>query len=198
MSERCHQTRLPPKRAMLAIAMDTPYSENFTHDMSLLPLDSILRLGSGAAGVGCVGMARKVDLFLSGNLENLLEPLANLHQGVLAPGLSCSASPQSDSVECLSHIDDDPHDLVIAFVLQSFANCCKLRMEPHLVDVDRLLVLEGVRPSTSVLVLRVFPLWSDSLLEEMVVGLVAEVRTCRNIILSCVSSIQLPLEVRHT
>jgi hypothetical protein len=48
-------------------------------------------------------------------------------------------------------------------------------VEPERIDVDSLLVLELESPLAAVLVLRVFPLWSYALLEEMVVGLESKV-----------------------
>lgn len=47
-------------------------------------------------------------------------------------------------------------------------------MQPQFVDRDRALVLELVRPFAAVLVLRVLPLRSYALLEEVVIGLEAQ------------------------
>jgi len=48
-------------------------------------------------------------------------------------------------------------------------------VQPQVVDVDGLLVLELVGPLAAVLVLRVLPLGANLVLEEMVVGLDSKV-----------------------
>lgn len=138
-------------------------------------LDRVLRLCPSAARMRGISVAREVDIFVWRELQNLFEALTDLHQSVLAPSLSGGASPQPDSVECLSDIHNDSHDFIVSFILQSFANCCKLGVEPHFVDVDRLLVLERVGPPASMLVLRILPFWPDSFLEKMVIRLVTKV-----------------------
>ena len=44
-------------------------------------------------------------------------------------------------------------------------------MQPHLIDANSPLLLEAVAPLAAVLVLRVLPFWSNTRLEEVVVGL---------------------------
>ena len=56
-------------------------------------------------------------------------------------------------------------------------------MEPEGVDVDGSLVFEGVGPFTAVLVLGVFPFWSDALFEEVVVGFETEVAAGCDVVL---------------
>jgi hypothetical protein len=61
-----------------------------------------------------------------------------------------------------------------SFILESLADGCKHDVEPELVDRDAALVLELVRPFSTVLVLDVLPFGSDAFLEEMVVGFEGE------------------------
>jgi hypothetical protein len=56
-------------------------------------------------------------------------------------------------------------------------------VQPQVIDGDRALVLELVRPLAAVLVLRVLPLRSYALLEEVVVGLEAQFGGRRDIVL---------------
>jgi hypothetical protein len=56
-------------------------------------------------------------------------------------------------------------------------------MEPELVNIDAPLVLEAVRPLAAVLVLGVLPLGTDTLFEEVVVGLEGKARDRRNVVL---------------
>jgi hypothetical protein len=56
-------------------------------------------------------------------------------------------------------------------------------VEPESVDVDGLLVLELERPLAAVLVLRVFPLGPNVLLEEVVVRLEGEFRGGGDVVL---------------
>lgn len=60
-------------------------------------------------------------------------------------------------------------------------------MEPQFIDVDQLLVLERVGPLSTMLVLRILPFRSNTLLEEMVVRLDREIRTGGNVVLYSVS-----------
>ena len=60
-------------------------------------------------------------------------------------------------------------------------------MEPERIDVDRLLVLELERPFAAVLVLRIFPLGANTLLEEVIVGLERKIGCGRDIVLYAVS-----------
>jgi hypothetical protein len=47
-------------------------------------------------------------------------------------------------------------------------------VKPELVDRDAALVLELIRPLPAVLVLGILPFWSDTFLEEMVIGFEGE------------------------
>jgi hypothetical protein len=47
-------------------------------------------------------------------------------------------------------------------------------MEPEFVDRDAALVLELVRPLPAVLILGILPFWSDTFLEEVVIGFKGE------------------------
>src|SRR5437868_3403654 len=107
-------------------------------------------------------------------LQHLFEVRANLHENISATSvvsfvLADCSSPQPDSVEAFPHVDNHAHDFVIILVFESLANSSQLSMQPELIDVHRALVLELVRPFPAVLVLRVFPFRSYTLLEKMVV-----------------------------
>jgi hypothetical protein len=56
-------------------------------------------------------------------------------------------------------------------------------VQPQLVDRDGLLLLERVRPLSTVLVLPVLPLGSYALLEEVIVGLEGQFRDRGNVVL---------------
>jgi hypothetical protein len=56
-------------------------------------------------------------------------------------------------------------------------------VQPEIVNVDQLLLLELESPFATVLVLRIFPLRADASLEEMIVGLESEFGRRRNIVL---------------
>ena len=148
-------------------------------------LDDELGLGSAGAGVGRVLVTRELDLLGARKSENLLEPLADLLQpllallgvsaldGGLALGLLASgAGPETDTPESLADVDDHTHDLVVLLVLESLTDGGEHDVEPGL--VVGLAVLEGVGPTATVLVLGVLPLGADAALEEVVVGLLGE------------------------
>lgn len=148
-------------------------------------LDDELGLGSAGAGVGRVLVTRELDLLGARKSENLLEPLADLLQpllallgvsaldGGLALGLLASgAGPKTDTPEGLADVDDHTHDLVVLLVLKSLTDGGEHDVEPGL--VVGLAVLEGVGPTATVLVLGVLPLGADAALEEVVVGLLGE------------------------
>lgn len=147
---------------------------------------SVLGLCSGAACMCCVGVATEFELVIGGNLKNLFESLTNFHQGVSTAGLSCCASPQTDSVKALSHIHHNSHNLVVSLILQSLTDRSQLSVKPKFVDVDHFLFLESVGPFAAVLVLRIFPFWSNSFLEKMIIGLDSEVGTGRDVVLQMV------------
>ena len=148
-------------------------------------LDHELGLGSAGTRVGRVLVTRELDLLGARKSENLLEPLADLLQpllallwvsalnGGLALGLLASgAGPETDTPEGLADVDDHTHDLVVLLVLEGLTDGGEHDVEPGL--VVGLAVLEGVGPTATVLVLGVLPLGADAALEEVVVGLLGE------------------------
>lgn len=164
-------------------------------------LDGKLGLCASAASVSCVCVTREFYSVVVLELERLLEPLANLLESLFA--LLCSSAftlltrrcathgscPETNSVEATPDIDHDAHDLVVFFILEILANGCKHYVEPERVDVDCLLVLELECPLATMLVLRVFPLRSNALLEEMVVGLERKIRCWRDVVLDSSQSL---------
>lgn len=135
--------------------------------------------------MGRVLVTRELDLLGARKSENLLEPLADLLQpllallgvsaldGGLALGLLASgAGPKTDTPEGLADVDDHTHDLVVLLVLKSLTDGGEHDVEPGL--VVGLAVLEGVGPTATVLVLGVLPLGADAALEEVVVRLLGE------------------------
>jgi hypothetical protein len=152
----------------------------------LFRLDRVLGLSAGGTGVGRVGVAHELDGLLVGDLENLLEAVADLHENGLrllrgALGLALlggvglgagAAGPETDTVEGLADVDDDTHDLVVVVVLELLTNSSEQDVQPDV--VVGLALLEGVGPAATVLVLGVFPLRADAVLEEVVVGLGGE------------------------
>jgi hypothetical protein len=131
-------------------------------------------------------VAHELDGLLVGDLENLLEAVADLHENGLrllrgALGLALlggvglgagAAGPETDTVEGLADVDDDTHDLVVVVVLELLTNGSEQDVQPDV--VVGLALLEGVGPAATVLVLGVFPLRADAVLEEVVVGLGGE------------------------
>jgi hypothetical protein len=138
-----------------------------------------------------VRVARELYRLVLLELERLLEPLANLEESLLAlfrgPSLALVAGngatngpcPETDTVEASPDVDHYTHDLVVLLILEVLANGC----EPERVNVDGLLVLELERPLATMLVLRIFPLGSYALLEEVVVGLEREIGGRGNVVL---------------
>jgi hypothetical protein len=173
-----------------------------------LHLDGVLGLGSRAASVSTISVARKLDLLVSGQLQNLLETTANGEENLaallvgtsLATGniaiaasrdaLSYGARPETDAEECLADVDDHTHDLAVSLVLQGLADGAHHHLEPQVVDVDIAFVLVLVRPLAAMLVLGVLPLRADAGLEEMVVGLECQFRNGSNIVLSRVRCVR--------
>ena len=157
-------------------------------------LDGVLGLGSAGTGVGRVLVTRELDLFGAGKSKDVLEPLADLFQpllalkrvsalnGGLALGLLASgAGPETDTPEGLADVDDHTHDLVVLLVLESLTDSGEHDVEPGL--VVGLAVLEGVGPTATVLVLGVFPLGADTALEEVVVGLLRKLGSGGDVVL---------------
>lgn len=152
-------------------------------------LAGVLGFGTSAAGVGGIGVTRKFDDLVVGQAEGLLESGTNLHEDLATllgspafatcsvavsaswEGFSDTLGPQTDTVETLADVDYYSHDLAVVFVLKCLANSGEHDVQPHLVDVDGLLVFELECPFSTVLVLGVFPFRADAFLEEMVVRL---------------------------
>lgn len=152
-------------------------------------------------------MARELDGLGGGELQDLLEPGADGQEDLLAlrlgatlaaadvaiPAvrnvLSYRTSPKADPVESLADVDDDTHDLAIVLILERLADGSKHDMEPELVDVDAALVLVLVRPLAAVLVLGVLPLGADTLLEEVVVGLLSKFGDGDDVVLAWMVSV---------
>lgn len=139
-------------------------------------------------------MTRELDLLGAGKSKDVLEPLADLFQpllalkrvsalnGGLALGLLASgAGPQTDTPESLADVDDNTHDLVVLLVLKGLADGSEHDVEPSL--VVGLAVLEGVGPTATVLVLGVFPLGAHAALEEVVVGLLRKLGSGGDVVL---------------
>lgn len=157
-------------------------------------LDGVLGLGSAGARVGGVLVTRELDLLGRRQGKDLLEPLADALQpplallavdalgGGLALGcLASGAGPETDTPESLADVDDNTHDLVVLLVLESLTDGGEHDVEPGL--VVGLAVLEGVGPAATVLVLGVLPLRANAALEEVVVGLLGQLRGGGDVIL---------------
>ena len=56
-------------------------------------------------------------------------------------------------------------------------------MKPELINGNGTFLAEAVRPLSPMLILLVFPLRADALLEEMVIRLEGELRSGRNVVL---------------
>lgn len=152
-------------------------------------LNNVLGLGPCASRVSTVGVTRELNLLSRGQLKDLLEAASNRQENVLtllgATSLSASnitlastgdalsdgASPDTNTEESLTDVDDNTHDLAIILVLKGLANGAHHNLEPKTVDVDISLVLVLVRPLATMLVLGVLPLGANTLLEKMVIGL---------------------------
>lgn len=148
-----------------------------------------------------VRVARELDGLVGGQLEDLLEPLADgkkyllalLRRAALAArdvaiaaagdALADGAGPHADAEEGFPDVDDDAHDLAVVLVLEGLADGGHHGLQPELVDVDAPLVLELVGPLAAVLVLGVLPLGPHALFEEVVVGLHGEIGNRCDIVL---------------
>lgn len=150
-------------------------------------LDRVLGLSPRAATVRTVSVARELHNISLFETEDFLEATTDGLEHFLALGrraavlvsgdaLADGPRPQADTVEALAHVHDDTHHLVVTIVLEGLANGGQLGVEPEIVDRYGALVFERVGPLATVLVLGVFPLGTDALLEEMVVGFQAQFR----------------------
>ena len=164
-------------------------------------LDCVLGLRTRAAAVCAIRVTGELDSLSSRKLQDLLELLANVHENLLAllrrssltscnvavsatgDALADCSSPDTNTIEAFSDVDNYTHELSVFFILERLANCCKHDMEPELVDRDAALVLELVRPLSAVLVLGILPFWSDAFLEEVVIGFEGELGDGRNVVL---------------
>lgn len=166
-----------------------------------LNLRRVLGLGSRAATVSTVGVARELDDLGVRQLQDLLELLADVREHLLAllgrPALAArniaiatvgdaladSAGPGTDTVEALSDIDHDTHELSVALLLEGLADGSEHDVQPEVIDGDGALLLERVRPFSAVLVLLVLPLRSDAGLEQVVVGFEGQLRDGSDVVL---------------
>lgn len=107
-------------------------------------------------------MTRELDLLVGTKLQRGLKLPADTHQDLLAllgrttfatsnititaaRNMSTgSASPDTDTIKGLAHVDNNAHDLTILFLLERLADGRKHGMHPELVDVDGALILELV------------------------------------------------------
>ena len=141
--------------------------------------------------MGRVGVTHELDNLVRVELQQVLESLADLLQDILGllrtPLVTRSgfvtrrAGPETDTVESLAGVDDDTHDLVVAFLLELLADGSEEDVHPDL--VIGLALLESVCPATTVLVLWVFPFWAYAGLEEVVVGFWCELRSRSDVVL---------------
>lgn len=136
-------------------------------------------------------MPTKLDHLRITQLQDLLKPRPDLQERLfptigiptIPRPFTHTSRPQSDSVEALSHVDHDAHDLVVVVVFEGFSDSSELGVEPERIDVDGSLIFERVGPLPAVLVLGVFPFWSDALFEEVVVGFETEVAAWCDVVL---------------
>jgi hypothetical protein len=149
-------------------------------------------------------MTGELDDFASFEIEGILESLAHPHEDIAASfsgatftagcvavaaageWLANALSPEADTVEALAHVDHDAHHLAIILVLECLADGSKHDVQPEVVDVDGLLVLELKCPFSTVLVLEVLPFGPNTGLEEMIVGLDGEFGGRCNVVLRIV------------
>lgn len=152
-------------------------------------LYNVLRLGSRAASMGTVRVARELDLLAVGKLQDLFETAANTQENIFSlfirttltasdiavsaarDALTNSTSPDTDTVESLADVDNNAHNLTVVLLLQGLTDSGHDNLKPKTVDVDIALVLVLVGPLASVLVLRIFPLGAHTGLKKMIIGL---------------------------
>lgn len=91
-------------------------------------LDSVLSLGPRTASMSSISVTRKFQQLSWRQLQDLLEPGADLHQSILVTTLAGCSCPEADSVESLPDVDNDPHDLVVTFILKGLTNGRELSM----------------------------------------------------------------------
>lgn len=121
-----------------------------------------LGLGARASTVRGLRVAGELDKLVRGQVEDLLEALADVGEHLLSllgrtalatrdiavatarDAPSNRASPDADAEEGLADVDDNAHDLSILLVLQRLADRGKHCLEPNLIDVHHPLLLELV------------------------------------------------------
>ena len=153
-----------------------------------------------------VRVAREFDELGTGKLQDLLELPADVQQDILAfllgaalassnvavatagDALADGTGPDTNTVEALADVDHDAHDLAIALLLEGLADGREHDVQPQVVDGDGALLLERVRPLSSVLVLLVLPFGPHTFLEEVVVGFESELRHGGNVVLDSLVS----------
>ena len=152
--------------------------------------------------MGGIRVTRELNHLTGGELEGILEALADVHENLLTlllrsalasghiaistvrDGATDGASPDADSVEGLANVDDDTHDLAILLFLESLTNSTQHSVQPEIINVDAALVLEAVGPLAAMLVLGVLPLGANTLLEQVVVGFHSKLRDRSDVVLS--------------
>lgn len=156
--------------------------------------------------MGAVGVSGELDNLVCWQTQDLLESAADVLEDVLTllkrsalssgnialtttwDALANSAGPNTNTVKALADVDDNTHDLSVILVLQCLTNGGEHNVEPDVVDWHAALVLELIRPLATVLVLSILPLRPDALLEQVVIGLQGEIRSCGNVVLRNVSN----------
>lgn len=165
----------------------------------------MLSLGSRATSVGAVGVAREFDRLARGELENLLESASNVEKDILAllvgsalstsnisisaarDALTNSTSPNTDTEESFTDVDNNSHDLTILLFLEGLSNGSHHHLQPQSVDINVALVFVLVRPLATVLVLGIFPFGADTGLEQVVIGLQGQLGDGSDIVLQVLS-----------
>jgi hypothetical protein len=157
--------------------------------------------------MSAIRVARELNRLSRRELEHLLELAANVHEHFLAllhrsslatcniavtaawDALADCAGPDTDTVEALSDIDYDAHELAIIFLLECLADSSQHNVEPELVDGYVALLLELVGPLAAVLVLDILPFGADAFLEEVVIGLEGQFGGGSNVVLELLDHI---------
>lgn len=112
--------------------------------------------------MSCVGVTAEFKDLGVWQLQDLLELLADVRENLTAllwcsalstcsvsistswNALSNCSGPYTNTVESLSHIDDNAHNFSIVLVFESFADGGEKNMKPDLVDRNTSLVLKLV------------------------------------------------------
>lgn len=164
-------------------------------------LDHKLCLSPRTTTVSTIRMTRELNGLRRRKLQYILELLADALENLLSliraatlttsdvsisalrNGFSDCASPDSDTVESLTDIDDNSHDFSVAFFFEGLADGREHDVAPEVIDCYGALLAELVGPFAAVLVLLVFPFWTNILLEEMVVGFEGQLGDGSNVVL---------------